>query len=294
MDNVSVACQQLERHDASLTLLNLSCEGMGSEGLKKISRSCCAYCDKEKCQSSLVALWLENNEIYPGGAQALSDIVQASPKLRYLYMAHNAINNTGSSTLSSAAFRSLEVCNLTDNQIGPMGARSIAKNLCDSTVKTLILDDNKLRDDGVKLLAEGLKENTTLTTLSLKFNHIGQEGLFALRNVLIKDNMTLENLLLEEEDEHCQATTSAERREQKKKKCQKLLKQMRKNCSCATCKLRNEIEYYLALNRAGRHSFCNMQVPVGLWPRILARVSNDDPLLLYDMISLRPDLGRSI
>jgi Ran GTPase-activating protein (RanGAP) involved in mRNA processing and transport len=292
MDNISVACQQLERHDASLTLLNLSCEGMGSVGLKKISKSCCACCDKKTCKSSLVALWLENNEIYPQGAQALSEIVQASPKLRYLYMAHNAINNTGTSTLSSAAFRSLEVCNLTDNQIGPMGARAIAKNIRDSTVKTLILDDNKLRDDGVKLLAEGLKENTALTTLSLKFNHIGKEGLIELRDVLINDNMTLENLLLEEDDEHCQAT-AAERRK-KKVKCQKLLKQMRKNCSCETCKVRNEIEYYLALNRAGRHSFCNMQVPVGLWPRILARVSHDDPTLIFYMISLRPDLGRSI
>ena len=76
MDKISEACQQLERHDASLTLLNLSCSGVGSEGLKKLSKSCgCSCCDSNSdqgkvCQSpstssSLVALWLENNEIYP-------------------------------------------------------------------------------------------------------------------------------------------------------------------------------------------------------------------------------------
>ena len=295
-DKVLTACQQLERHDASLTLLNLSCAGVGSEGLKKLSKSCCTCChDKDTCKSSLVALWLENNEIYSGGATPLVEIVNTSPKLRYLYMAHNQMNNTGAKTLSSAAFRTLDVCNLTDNQIGPMGARSIATNLSrdDSKIQTLILDDNYLRDDGVQLLADSLRQNTTLKTLSLKYNHVRKDGLKALRDVLVKDNMTLENLLLEEENEHC-PTTEVERRRKKMKCHSKLLKQSWKDCPCESCKLRNEIEYYLALNRAGRHSFCNMSVPVGLWPRILSRCSKDDPSLMYSMLSLRPDLGRSI
>lgn len=297
MDKTSVACRQLERGDASLTLLNLSCQGLGSKGVDKLARSCrCDRGDRKARRTAIVALWLESNDIYSRGAPALVDIIDASPRLRYLYLAHNSVNDAGASDLAKAGFRTLEICNLTDNQIGPAGSRGIATSLLgDAKIRTLILDDNKLRDEGVAFFAEALRENTSLRTLSVKFNHVGKDGLRALRDALARDNMTLEHLLLEEEDECSQGVATHGLGKRRNNGCIKeTIKSMRKSCSCETCSLRNEVEYYLALNRAGRHSFCNMQVLLGLWPRILSRVSADDPSLVYDMISLRPDLGRPI
>ena len=92
------------------------------------------------------------------------------------------------------------------------------------------------------------------------------------------------------------------------------------DCSCDRCKLRLDIEYYLALNRAGRHSFGNMTLHPGLWSRIFSRVSEEevedvfvgsskggsseaatsgaadtgevgyDPSILYAMLCTRPDV----
>jgi hypothetical protein len=295
MDNISRACQRLQNHDASLTLLNLSCEDIGSQGIEKLSKSCSCHPSslndtKHPTHSALVALWVESNDIYPKGAVALSELISASPSLKYLYMAHNAINNSGAASISSVAMSQLEVCNIAENEIGQIGARAIAENLRDekSTVKTLILESNHLRDQGTISIAEGLKENATLKLLDLRYNHIGKEGLTALRDILSKENKTLEYLFLEEEDD-CEC----KRRQiplQRNRKCPRLLEQSKQKCTCERCKIRGEIEYYLALNRAGRHSFGNVDIPASLWPRIMSHVSEDDPSLLYAMLKNRPDV----
>jgi hypothetical protein len=46
----------------------------------------------------------------------------------------------------------------------------------------------------------------------------------------------------------------------------------------------------LALNRAGRHSFYDMRISASLWPRIMAHTTEEDPSMLYAMLSIRPDV----
>ena len=91
MEYVSQACQRLQDQDQSLTLLNLSCRGVGSEGVVNLSKSCgCVPDENEEHDlhtsttgySPLVALWLEGNEVYPSGAKALSHLIRASPRLK--------------------------------------------------------------------------------------------------------------------------------------------------------------------------------------------------------------------
>ncbi|CAO3568867.1 unnamed protein product [Mortierella alpina] len=65
-----------------------------------------------------------------------------------------------------------------------------------STLATLNLDSNTVGDDGAKVLAEALKTNSTLTTLNLPYNSIGDDGAKALAEAL-ETNKTLTILNLE-------------------------------------------------------------------------------------------------
>ena len=213
------ACQQLQQNDdPSLSLLNLSGQGIGSAGVTKLVDSCnsgyqvkkknalvnpVSHCtnddgndDDDGVHSTaavslpLVVLWLENNEIYSRGATSIKKLIEYSPHLKYLYMAHNHIGNVGIQVLAPTIFHQLQVCNIADNDIGPIGAESIATCLSSSssssspsfTTETLILESNKLGDDGATSIAQGLRSNTTLQELDLRYNKIGIQGLTSIRD----------------------------------------------------------------------------------------------------------------
>lgn len=293
MDNISKACSQLERNDATLTLLNLNCESIGTNGAQKLAKSCrsCPTTKEFNQCSPLVALWLESNDIYTNGADAISQIVEAAPALRYLYMSHNSVNNSGIAKLFPAASRQLRVFHIGDNEISLEGAREIADRLCDTstTISTLVLESNHLRDEGAIAIAAGLVRNTSLVTLDLRYNRIGEEGLQAFLTVLKHDNKTIESILLEEDkyDENCSRRHSRRRGN----KSPRLVISDAGQCSCEVCHMRKEIDYYLSLNRAGRHTFAKPSMPLSLWPRIMARVSSGDPSLIFTMLAkYKPEL----
>ena len=279
------------------TLLNLSCGGIGNHGVNKLAQS---FLSCNTAPSPLVVLWLENNEIYPKGASALGQIISSSPNMKYLYMAHNSISNSGVAELAPKAIRQLQVCNLAENEIGQMGARAIADCLksSKSTVETLVLESNHLRNEGAKSLAESLKLNETLQLLDVRYNCITVEGVRAFRDVLVRDNKTLQYLYFEEEERNnamCHRRLEIGRhrhRQARKPFVDEASQSTEPACDCECCRLREEINYYLALNRAGRHSFGDFNLPSCLWPRIIERVlsSGGDPKILYAMLTSRPDI----
>jgi hypothetical protein len=312
------ACKRLrQNHDTSLTLLNLNGQGIGTAGLKSLLTTHNISHNESQppnlspllpaASASLpfVVLWLENDELYSGCAKILERVVRHSPRLKYLYLAHNSIGNSGVETLGQTAFSQLRVLNLADNDIGPEGAQAIANCLATetepeqtssgSTVTTLILESNKLGDEGVTSLAKGLRHSTSLKELDLRFNKIGIQGLKSIRDSLLQANTTLHRLYLEEEDD-CkhwklqQQQDSALTRKQvcsaNQRRCSPV-----KRCWCSRCKVRIEIVFYLALNRAGRHFFGDTKLNSGLWPRIVGRISqNEDPSVLFSLLKSRPDI----
>jgi hypothetical protein len=364
------ACRRLQRHDETLTLLNLSCMGVGSEGVVKLSKSCCyssllvgdhnsnsdfmprtkepaQFEEQQQCDEDggadqqthhmqkvavtttttpLVALWLEGNEIYASGAKALRTVLPVSPRLKYLYLSNNHIGNAGTAALIPIAFQQLEVCNLSDNDVGFDGALVIADSLMTmnkigndgdddrnqdakssatgiSVVKSLILDNNRLGEEGAKAIATSLRHNKTLNHLDLRYNRIGVDGMRAFRDVLKdKGNTTLKYLLLEEETgdlRHDEAEDDDEvvdgvvcTRQLPRRRNRKVPRVMEKRtCPCNVCGIRYEIEYYLALNRAGRHSFHNTRIGANLWPLLLANKTEDEASLIYTILVERPDIS---
>lgn len=322
MDLLSSACRRLESNDGTLTLLNLSCMGVGSEGVVKLSKSCSSDHitrkpaqhqsddgDQDlKVKTPLVALWLEGNEIYPSGARALRTLLPTSPRLKYLYLSNNHIGNAGAAALVPTAFQQLEVCNLSDNHVGSDGAAVIAgslkmmhddvedgKNNNNCVVKSLILDNNVVGTQGAKAIAASLRHNKTLKHLDLRYNRIGVEGMRAFRDVLKdKGNTSLHYLLLEEQpfvlddvgvDVGC--TRHPPRR--RNRKVSRVME--KRTCPCTACGIRYEIEYYLALNRAGRHSFHDTRIGASLWPLLLANKTEDEASLVYTILVERPDIA---
>jgi hypothetical protein len=235
---------------------------------------------------SLVVVWLENNEISNKGAEALTRVVTSSPSLKYLYLAHNSIGNTGAAKIAMNAFRKLEKCDLSYNGIGQEGAEIIADCLSSETssIKSLILDSNELGDKGAATLAKGLEHNTTLEVLDARNNHIREAGMKAFRDMLVKGNKTLKHLYLEDVEccGRCQSDEPPSLKRARKYASEKQI--------CTQCRVRNEIEFYLALNRGGRHALGDFDLPSNLWPRMLGRVSDKDPTLLFVLLSGRPDI----
>ena len=277
-------------------MLNLSGKGIGSSGVKRLADSCCfsrpekVLWRQDSYQSPLVCLWLENDHLHASSAEDLARLISVSPSLRHLHLGHNSLGNDGARIVSRACFAQVQVCNLTDNEIGPTGARMLAETLKDPscTIQTLVLDSNHLRDEGVMEIVGGLKSNTSLKSLDLRYNGITRRGLLALREVFRSgENMTLHTLDLEEdEDEGCLPTSPAQRPLQPKHKCSQ------QTCSCDRCRIKADTDFFLALNRAGRHSFANLDLSPALWSRILAKQSSHENLsLIHAALRERPDIA---
>lgn len=297
MDDLTTTCRQFSDKSASLTLLDLSGQGLGTSGIKSLSHSCTHHHGESVSRrvyvTPLVCLWLENNYLNTSAANILSELIEASPYLKFLYLAHNSVGNKGAKIIADTSFCKLQACNLADNEIGLAGARALAETLSNPccVLETLVLDSNYLRDEGVFEIIKALRTNTSLKVLDLRYNYVTHRGLMALRDVLKFENKTIQFLYLEEdEDEDCLP-------EQEPPRPKHLgpstvtFNNSKRPCPCRRCRLRDEIAYYLALNRGGRHIWASMETSMGLWPRILAKSSHDDPSLIYAGLTERPDIA---
>jgi len=84
------------------------------------------------------------------------------------------------STTATQPIWQLEYIELTDNDIGHVGAKALGRSLCvgmNTTLNTLILDFNRtMGNQGAAALCKGLATNSTLKKLSLKHCGIDEQG----------------------------------------------------------------------------------------------------------------------
>lgn len=90
---------------------------------------------------------------------------------------------------------SLDLLDLQGNQIYGEKIETIAKILKSFKVKNLNLSNNKIEDDGVKILVEALFDHGTLSSLDLGYTYIGDEGAQFIAK-FIENNHTLQVLNL--------------------------------------------------------------------------------------------------
>lgn len=104
------------------------------------------------------------SKIEDGGAAAIGTLLSATAK-------KNVVNPNDASTVPPEW--KLDYIELINNDIGSVGALALGRSLCvgmNRTLATLVLDFNKtLGSDGVEALCKGLKTNSTLKKLSLRY-----------------------------------------------------------------------------------------------------------------------------
>ncbi|CAF1313294.1 unnamed protein product [Rotaria sordida] len=117
-----------------------------------------------------------------------------------LRLDNNYITSEGITILVNSLYNNntLIELNLYSNRLYDKGLYPFVKLLSDnySVLQKLHLGSNRISNEGVQLLAEILKTNTTLTVLCLDSNRISDEGVHFLANTLIHHNKTLQELSL--------------------------------------------------------------------------------------------------
>ncbi|CAO3568643.1 unnamed protein product [Mortierella alpina] len=199
-------------------LCKLSIEAApGSVGGKELT----ALAAVLKTNSTLTTFDLTNNSIGDSGAKVLAEAFKTNSTLTTLILSHNSIGCDGAQALAEALKTNsiLTTVDLSDNSIAIGGILALALKVyprttlhlsrnsitgsqalfeafkIKSTVATLNLLGNSIGDDGAKALAEALKTNKTVATLDLRSNLIGDDGAKALAGAL-KTNSTVTTLAL--------------------------------------------------------------------------------------------------
>ena len=158
----------------------------GGSGTEQSNKTC-----------TLEHIELTNCHIRPVGARHLAQALCVNTSVKTLDLSRSPLDDEGAKALaemlggtgaesSGTVNTTLEHVDLSNCDIGPVGAQHLAQALCVNTsVKTLKLSDNPLGDEGAKALAEMLggngaessgTVNTTLEHVDLRLCHIGPVG----------------------------------------------------------------------------------------------------------------------
>jgi Ran GTPase-activating protein (RanGAP) involved in mRNA processing and transport len=154
-----------------------------------------------------------NANLCEAGIISLSELVDVSSKLIWLFLHHNRIDNMDSARCLSRSLKSHNCINhldlshcglgsspeillvilqsdvkhidLESNNIDSLGAIKIAEYLeGDPPIYRIDLGHNRLNDDDAILISQALKRNTNLKTISLHSNNFTSIGVKALFNCL--------------------------------------------------------------------------------------------------------------
>ncbi|XP_043074549.1 dynein regulatory complex subunit 5 [Puntigrus tetrazona] len=129
--------------------------------------------------------------------ESLAKALNSCKTLQVLRIRRSKVDNEKCCLLVSQLLDhpSLQELDFSHNHIGDRGARAIGKLLTRAQLKRLVVCNNQIRGPGAQALAHALSRNTSLVSLNLRLNRVGDEGGQALAQALVK-NGTLVSLHL--------------------------------------------------------------------------------------------------
>lgn len=157
----------------------------------------------EMSPTALVKLHFHNNLLETAGSIALAPVVENSPKLADFRFSSLRLERKGAVRISRALqpriASTLKRLNLSDNTFMLEGSKALAEALSEAPLlETLLLRDDALGDDGVRIICEVLAGSApSLTVLDISGNEMaagGASGLAtllrasSLREILAEDN----------------------------------------------------------------------------------------------------------
>ena len=206
-DDGAMALAQMLRINMSLTVLDISKCFITEVGVSHLADALCV-------NSSLETIVLDHNSLKNQGAIALAQMLNRNQSLRNLELPQCSITEVGVSHLADALCvnSSLETLNLNNNAITDQGAIALAQMLnrnqslkklklkrsavtevevshlanalINSSLETIVLDHNPLKDQGAIALAQMLTRNKSLKELHLQSCSITQYGISHLTEAL--------------------------------------------------------------------------------------------------------------
>ena len=189
--------------------------------------------------------------------------------------------------------RYLEHLDLRNNQITDEAVLYLVRGLLTSSVRTVNLGLNQIGNHGARAFARLLAHrDCLLSCLDLNCNRIGNYGAHEL-TVALRNNTTLQTLVLYgnsllscgESFRECLLVNST-------------LEWCNLQRTTVTAEWVGTVEYYLTLNRCGRKILKvadQQNLPVGIWPIFLDRVSRKSGDAMYYFCLQKPELfGRVV
>ncbi|XP_073670413.1 uncharacterized protein [Paramisgurnus dabryanus] len=207
---VKLICDGLKNPNCKLEKLKLYGCDVTDEG-------CAALASALRSNTHLRDLNLSNNNLRDSGVKLLSDVLKnPNCKLEKLRLYGCDVTDEGCAALASALISNthLRDLDLSNNKLRDSGVKLICDGLKNPNCKLekLKLYGCDVTDEGCAALASALRSNTHLRDLNLSNNNLRDSGVKLLSDVLKNPNCKLEKLRLSYcyvTDEGCAALTSA-------------------------------------------------------------------------------------
>jgi Ran GTPase-activating protein (RanGAP) involved in mRNA processing and transport len=143
--------------------------------------------------TSVTNIWLKRNPLMPGSADNIFRLITQTANLRTLDLDQTNLGDAGVEKLFMTLAHhvpekpiALRHIYLNADGIGLKAATAIGKFLASShcTLDAIYANNNPMGNDGVAALAAGLKQNNSLTRLTLASTGLGDDGAIALCEAL--------------------------------------------------------------------------------------------------------------
>jgi len=168
----------------NLRILDLSDCQIGVEGLDALQ--------KLLVQTSLTTLLLASNPLGPSSCVPLASILTTAQKIQFLSLASCEIGDEGVITLSKSTPTQLRQLDLSNNQIGHVGAKALAVALKENLKELLVLRiaNNPLGNEGIVEISTAITnfEELDLTQTSCGINGAKSTLSCGIRNLRLFNN----------------------------------------------------------------------------------------------------------
>ena len=173
----------------SLTKLNLWLCDIPEAGLREIARGLLQ-------NTSLKKLDISTNKLGMEGSLALAEMLSCNKSLTELNLRSCGIPKDGLRKIARGLLQntSLKKLDISYNELGMEGSVAVAEMLSNKSLTELNLRSCGIPKDGLRKIARGLLQNTSLKKLDISVNELGMEGSVAVAEMLCNKSLTELNL----------------------------------------------------------------------------------------------------